>query len=222
MHQPQSDPATFCEAPADYIVETYFVLRMFIASSAIGLPVALLVWAAIDPDLAMMGSISAFYYTPARSLLVGTLVGIGVALVAYRGYTRVSNLLLNGAGVLVIVVALFPTEDPAFPGLTLVSAIHVVAAVGFFVLVALSIVFYGQHTVSSIREPALQRRYRLAYRVLVVLVLVFPALALLIFWLADPSAALFAVEAAALWAFATFWIVKTYELARSHAQVHIV
>lgn len=222
MQQRSDTRNTFCEAPADYIVETYFVLRMVIASVAIGLPVALLVWAAVDPDLPMMGSISAYYYTPARSLFVGTLVAIGVALVAYRGYTRVSNLLLNGAGVLAVVVALFPTEDPAFPGLTLTNTIHAVAAVGFFVLVALTIVFYGQYTVSAIPDPAVQGRYRLAYRVLVVLVLAFPVLALLIFWLADPSAVLFAVEASALWAFAAFWLVKTYELARAHPQVRIV
>ncbi|MFN3340523.1 MAG: hypothetical protein ACK40Z_12560, partial [Dietzia sp.] len=81
----QSDPATFCEAPAAYIVETYFVLRMVIAAGAIVLPTALLVWVAVDPDLAMMGSLSAFYYSPARSLFVGILVAIGIALVAYRG-----------------------------------------------------------------------------------------------------------------------------------------
>ena len=63
-------PSTFCDAPADYIVETYFVLRMVIAGGAIVLPPALLVWALLDWRVAMMDSLSAFYFTPARSLFV--------------------------------------------------------------------------------------------------------------------------------------------------------
>lgn len=217
-----SDRATFCEAPAAYIVETYFVLRMVIAVGAIALPVALTVWAGIDPRVEFVDSISAFYYTPARGLFVGTLVAIGVALVAYRGYTRGENWLLNAAGTLAIVVALFPTEDPALPGLNAVSVIHAVAAAAFFALAALSIFFYGQETIGSIPNQDLRRRYRLGYRILVVLVLLFPALALLIAWLMDSTMALFLVETAALYAFATFWIVKTYELARSHDRMRVV
>lgn len=222
MHQSHSDPATFCAAPAAYIVETYFVLRMLIAGGAIVLPVALLVWASIDPGVAMTDSISAFYYTPARGIFVGTLVAIGVALVAYRGYTRGENRLLNAAGIMATAAALFPVEDPAMPGLNPVNIIHVVAAVAFFVLAALSIFFYGQATIGSIPDPQLQRRYRAVYRTLVVLVLVFPALALLIAWLMDSTMALFLVETAALYAFATFWIVKTYELSRSHVRRRVV
>ena len=217
-------PSTFCEAPADYIVETYFVLRMVIAGGAIVLPPALLVWALLDARVAMMDSLSAFYFTPARSLFVGIVVAIGVALVAYRGYTRGENLLLNAAGVLAVVVALVPTADPAMPGdaLTLTSVVHAVAAVAFFVLAALSIVFYGQETLDSVRDPRSRRSYRVVYRTLAVLVLVFPALALVVAWWVESSAAPFAVEAAALYAFAAFWLVKTYELARSQARLRIV
>lgn len=217
-------PSTFCEAPAGYIVETYFVLRMVIAGGAIVLPPALLVWALLDARVAMMDSLSAFYFTPARSLFVGTVVAIGVALVAYRGYTRGENLLLNAAGVLAVVVALVPTADPAAPGvaLTLTSVIHAVAAVAFFVLAALSIFFYGQETLDSVRDPRARRSYRVVYRTLAVLVLVFPDSALVVAWLAESSAALFTVEAAALYAFAAFWLVKTYELSRSQTRLRVV
>ncbi|AWH92884.1 hypothetical protein [Dietzia lutea] len=223
-HQPQSRLTTFCDAPADYIIETYFVLRILIAGGALVLPPALVVWALVDPRVEMMDSLSAFYYTPARSLFVGILVAIGVALVAYRGYTRGENLLLNLAGVLAVVVALFPTADPAMPGAapTASSVIHAVAAVAFFVLASLSIFFYGQETLDSVRDPRVGRRYRVAYRVLVVLVLVFPVLALVVAWLVESWAVLFAVEAAALYAFAAFWLVKTYELARSQTRLRVV
>lgn len=213
---------TFCAAPAAYIVETYFVLRMVIAGGAVALPPALLVWVAVDPGMPMRDSLSAFYYSPARGLFVGTLVAIGVALIAYRGYTRGENWLLNAAGTLAIVVALFPTEDPAVPGLNVVSVIHAVAAVSFFVLAALSIFFYGQETVGSIPDPELRRSYRTAYRLLVVLVLVLPMVALFIAGLMDSTMALLLVETAALYAFGTFWIVKTYELRNSQPVTRVV
>ena len=219
---PRDGRATFCATPAAYIAQTYFVLRMVIAGGALALPPALLMWASVDPRVEFVDSISAFYYSPARGLFVGTLVAIGVALVAYRGYTRGENWLLNVAGTLAIVVALFPTQDPAAPGLTFVSVVHTVAAVAFFVLAALSIFFYGQETVGSIPDPELRRSYGRGYRLLVVLVLVLPVVALLIAWLTDSTMALFLVETAALYAFATFWIVKTYELARSHEQMRVV
>ena len=221
-HGAPSDRETFCRAPAAYIVETYFVLRLVIAGGAVALPPALLVWAIVDPRVDFVDSISAFYYTPARGLFVGTLVAIGVAMVAYRGYTRGENRLLNAAGTLAVVVALFPTEDPALPGLDAANVIHVLAAAAFFVLAALSIFFYGQNTVGSLPDPALQRGYRAVYRILIVLVLFFPALALIIAWLVDSTMALFLVETAALYAFATFWIVKTYELSRSHSETRVV
>ena len=222
MQQHRGAGATFCEAPADYVVETYFVLRMVIAGGAMLLPPALLAWVAVDPDLVMMDSISSFYYSPARGLVVGTLVAIGVALIAYRGYTRGENRLLNAAGALALVVALFPTEDPEMPGLNAVNVVHAAAAVAFFVLAALSILVYGQRTLGSIPDPDLRRRYLSAYRILVGLVLVFPALALLSAWVLESPAVLFAVEAAALYAFATFWLVKTYELSRAHQRRRIV
>lgn len=218
----QGDPTTFCAAPAAYIVETYFVLRMVIAAGALILPAALLLWVALDPGVTMMGSLSAFYYSPARSLFVGILVAIGVALVAYRGYTGGENALLNGAGILTIVVAWVPTGDSSLPGLTVAGVVHAAAAVGFFVLAALSIFFYGQETLGSLPDPNLRRRYRVAYRVLAVLVVAFPAAAVLVAWALGPSVALFAGEAAALYAFAAFWLVKTYELARSQVHRRIV
>lgn len=170
----------------------------------------------------MMGSISGFYYTPARGLFVGTVVAIGVALMAYRGYTRGENVLLNAAGGLAVVVALCPTVDPGLPGRTVGNLVHAGAALAFFALAALSIMVYGHKTISALPRPEVRRLYRTIYRVLTVMVVLFPAAALLLAWAVESSAALFAVETAALSAFAAFWLVKTHELARSHARVRIV
>ncbi len=57
-------------------------------------------------------SISAYYYTPARSVFVAALVSIGVAMVCLRGNTPGEDLLLNLAGMFAAVVAFVPTLDP--------------------------------------------------------------------------------------------------------------
>lgn len=57
-------------------------------------------------------SISAYYYTPARSVFVAALVSIGVAMICLRGNTPWEDLLLNLAGTLAPVVAFVPELDP--------------------------------------------------------------------------------------------------------------
>lgn len=54
-------------------------------------------------------SISAYYYTPVRAVLVGALLVAGVSLVVVRGSTDWEDALLNVAGVLAPIVAFVPT-----------------------------------------------------------------------------------------------------------------
>jgi uncharacterized membrane protein YkgB len=64
----------------------------------------------IDGTWCLLGSISAYYYTPVHGFFVGTLVAIGISLFAIRGNTVAEDTLLNFAGVLAPFVALVPTE----------------------------------------------------------------------------------------------------------------
>jgi hypothetical protein len=64
----------------------------------------------IEPNWCLLGSISAYYYTPVHAFFVGGLVTIGVSLVAIRGNTTAEDLLLNFAGVFAPFVALVPTD----------------------------------------------------------------------------------------------------------------
>lgn len=56
-------------------------------------------------------SISAYYYTPVRAILVGTLMAIGMALIAIKGRTTWIDVCLNFAGMLAPVVAVIPTTN---------------------------------------------------------------------------------------------------------------
>lgn len=63
---------------------------------------------------AVPASISALFYSPVRTVFVGVLIAVGLALVAVQGRVRWENSLLDAAGVLVPLVAFVPT--PLFAG----------------------------------------------------------------------------------------------------------
>ncbi|GAA4118613.1 hypothetical protein GCM10022415_17820 [Knoellia locipacati] len=95
-------------------VRTYRYLRL----SLVGLVVLLLfcVWLERLGGLEAnrhLGSISAYYYTPARSVFVGALVAIGISLVAIVGRRGFEDTALNIAGMLAPVVAMVPTPRGA-------------------------------------------------------------------------------------------------------------
>jgi hypothetical protein len=109
----------------------------------------------IDGKWCLLGSISAYYYTPVHGFFVGTLVAIGISLFAIRGNTVAEDALLNFAGVLAPFVALVPTEkaptnchpvlDTTNRDLNIVNnagALFVAVAAAFLVLGILSILGY--------------------------------------------------------------------------------
>lgn len=91
-----------------FAVKSYRYLRL----SIVVVVVALLASVAFERTRAdcWQGSISAYYHTPAREVLVGALLVAGVSLVVIRGSTDWEDSLLNVAGVLAPIVALVPTE----------------------------------------------------------------------------------------------------------------
>ena len=56
-----------------------------------------------------LGSISAYYYTPARTIFVGSLCALGACLIAYKGHSPEEDVLLNFSGFMAFVVAMVPT-----------------------------------------------------------------------------------------------------------------
>ena len=57
----------------------------------------------------LLSSVSAYYYTPAQSLFVGSLIGLGACMIALRGTTDPEDVLLNIGGMFAAVVAIVPT-----------------------------------------------------------------------------------------------------------------
>lgn len=88
------------------LLKTFRYVRVIIVAMSIGLLVAV----GIERHRAdcTLGSISAYYYSPARGFFVGGLIAIGVCLIAIRDNDNVKDGLLNVAGVFGPMVALVP------------------------------------------------------------------------------------------------------------------
>jgi hypothetical protein len=68
-----------------------------------------------------LGSISAYYYTPARTIFVGSLCALGACLIAYKGHSAEEDILLNFSGFMAFVVVIVPTAPDDLCGLNAYS-----------------------------------------------------------------------------------------------------
>ena len=89
-------------------LETYRTLRLGMTAGGVLLGLALIGLVGL-PGVTVPASVSATYYTPIQNIFVGTLICVGLALVAVKARPGWENNLLDAAGVLIPIVALVPT-----------------------------------------------------------------------------------------------------------------
>lgn len=89
-------------------IRTYRYVRVSIVAAVALLFIALVLQIVRAPE-PIRESISAYFYSPVRSVFVGTLVGVAFSLVAIRGRRGGENALLDLAGMLLPLVAIVPT-----------------------------------------------------------------------------------------------------------------
>ncbi len=136
---------------------TYRYLRLTLVGLVVLLTVSVIFQATTCGG--MLGSISASYYTPVRSVFVGALIGIGAALIAVRGRPGPENAMLNLAGMAAGLIALVPTPRPSFVGTcgsgAAPTAADVSAAVGNNVtaLLAVGVFGLGAAVLSTVHSP---------------------------------------------------------------------
>jgi hypothetical protein len=212
--------------PTGGFARSYLYLRG--AIGLIGLLLPITVWLVAVPlsGPGLVGSISGYYHTGARDVLVGALCAIGVFLVAYRFNSdraphrarrdRLSdNLLTNLAGACAIGVALFPT-NAAGDERTWVAVVHFACAIGLFAVLAfLSYYRFTRCDPGTEYDDAKRRRNRV-YRTCGVVIAAALLVAVLDIWLGAaitfPPGRLYWEETVMVLAFAISWIVKGREL----------
>jgi len=91
----------------EHLLATYRYLRLGIVVAVLVLAVSLAEEIVVTDCI--KGSISAYWYSPVRSVLVGVLMAIGLCLIAIRGRGAPEEIALNLAGMLAPIVALVPT-----------------------------------------------------------------------------------------------------------------
>ncbi len=97
-------------------LRTYAAIRVSMVAVIVGLGISV----ALEirrVDGCVQRSLSAYYYTPVRSVFVGALIALGVAMIALWGKTPAEDAFLNLAGILATVVAFVPTLDANSCGL---------------------------------------------------------------------------------------------------------
>ena len=198
---------------------TYKTLRKFVGLIGILLPFALvMIHMLLVQHVVLLGSVSGYYYTDVRGVLVGSLCAIGVFLFAYRGYDNWDfiiwdNVLTNAAGVFAVGVALFPTA-PVNPSTHArdISYVHLTCAGLLFA--ALAVISFWLFTRT---DPAMgrtkQKKIRdLIYRgcgiVIALCLALVPIESLVIGAPIQGIHPLFWLEAIAVVAFGISWLVK--------------
>ncbi|GAB3153981.1 DUF998 domain-containing protein [Amycolatopsis stemonae] len=207
-----------------YIAKTYFALRWAMALIALLLPLFLLLVGNLTISGPQPDSISGYYHSPLRDVLVGALITTGTFLFLYKIFKRAENLLLNVAGLAAIGVALLPcavakgttgyASDFTFP------LGHGICAFVTFACMGVVAFHYAGNTVGMVTDANKQKILRVAYRVIGLAMIALPLLVAILDWLNFVS--LFWVETAALWVFGIYWLVKTYEFSLTELETKAV
>jgi hypothetical protein len=153
-----------------------------------------------------------------RNEFVGILIAVSGFLYLYKGFSRSENIALNLAGVFGITVALVPTHWPPCEASARVN-LHSTAAVLFFLCIAYVSVFRAGDSLSLVENPDRRAKYQRWYMWLGMAMIGSPLAAVVFNDFFTPpgtmSSKVFFIEAFGVWAFAAYWVVKSFELHES-------
>lgn len=199
----------------DNLVLSYLGLRKAIGIIGMALPFVLALGKILLDGPGIQDSISSYYYTGMRDVLVGSLCAIAVFLMSYHGYERLDDLAGDLACVFAIGVALFPTTpglDPT-PRDKLIGGLHVSFAALFFLTLAFfSLVLFTK--TDPTKRPTVQKRQRnVVYTVCGYTILACIALVAAVSQLSADSPVrsldpVFWLESVAVLAFGASWLTK--------------
>jgi hypothetical protein len=204
-------------------VRSYLIMRFLVGVLGIAVPVLLVLGEPLlfNDRPFPLGSLSAYYYSGAREVFVGSLFAIGGFLVTYKiadhSWENVASIV---AGLAAITVALFPTGRPGAGvpltplqtslGESTVERVHYGAGAVFFIALAvISYLFSRPGPQTGRRSPAFWHRFHLACCGVIVAALAFALLHLLLHW---PGYGLLIAEVVAVWAFGLSWLMKGFEI----------
>ncbi|MDS0138459.1 MULTISPECIES: DUF998 domain-containing protein [unclassified Amycolatopsis] len=197
---------TATRSPQTTLVHSYLFLRRAIGLIGLALPFVLILGKQLVQGGDLLGSLSSYYYTDLRDVLVGAMCAVGVFLLAYYGHDYVDNIASTVAGLGAIGLALFPTTpDHDVTGWDrTVGVLHLAFAAVFFLSLAYFCLRLFPH------DGEQPEKFGALYRVcggVILVCLVLIALAKYLGLTPDLHPALW-LEAVAVEAFGVAWAVK--------------
>ncbi len=202
--------ARSCNPHKKYETHTYsyLALRKAVGWTGILLPIVLL----LGNTLLFSGnfpepSISLYYHTPMRDVLVGGLCAVALFLFFYAGHSRWDNYTGDLAALFALIVAWFPASEPGVGGV--INAIHFVAAALFFITLACFSLFLFT---KSDDNPTPEKLKRNIVYIICGIVMIASMLLMLVYFIvtghSGTSAVIFWAETIALIAFGVSWLTK--------------
>jgi hypothetical protein len=221
----------------EYVIPTYTILRLGIGFLALALPIILVLVGFLFFKVHLQDSLSAYYHAypsldpmkeflesgkgSMRNWFVGILWTIGVFLILYRGFGRRENWALNVAGILLVMVAMFPMEWICIPSNSCGKvSIHGTSALIFFLAISYVCIFRSGDTLPLVHNREKRDSYKVAYRVIGYAMAGFP---IVVTTLNFFNLSLFGqytiivLESMGIWIFACYWILKSIETLSSAA-----
>jgi hypothetical protein len=201
-------------SPPDGLAHAYLALRKAIGIIGLALPFVLALGKRLLQCGGLEPSISHYYYTDMRNVLVGSLFAVGVFLMSYPGYDKADRIAGNLAGVFAIGVALVRTTCEVCPPSEHdpIGKVHLtLAALLFLTLAYFSLCLFTKTDPNE--EPTrqkLQRNtiYRVCGWMIVACVLAIGVLKLFLPTSLECHSTVFWLESVAIIAFGASWLIK--------------
>jgi hypothetical protein len=206
---------TVTSAETGSMVGTFLLLRKAIGWIGTLLPIVVIVGDAAFSSGPLPNSLSDYYYTPMRNILVGSLCVLGVFLLLYDVSVRVDRWITNAAGIGVLGVAFLP-GSPEVPRLTtsqeVIGNLHVFFAAIAFVGLSVTMWRFAYAVSDGPQAPPPSPRGALFYRVSACVMLGFvigSGVAILLpLSVQNSTLAIYDTEALAIFIFGISWLVK--------------
>jgi hypothetical protein len=197
------------------IVLSYLALRKAVGGVALGLPFALAIpWWLLKNHM-IESSISAYYYTGMRNLLVGSLCAISMFMLGCRGYDRKDEIAGMFSALCALGVAFFPVAPDSFATRRQceIGIAHYVFAVLLFSTLAYFCLVLFRMTAANRKMTRQKQRRNRVYTVcgclIIASVLLILVLRLLkVSYLFRDFTPTFCFETTALIAFGIAWLIK--------------
>ena len=216
----------------EHMIATYFSLRVGLTVVAVLLPPVLYLWGR-SHGVPLQYSMSAYYHADAaglscpgghgvaRDFFVGGLFAVAGLLYAYRGITTFENWALNAAALFAAGVALFPMRIQC-DGTPNRFSPHGTFAILFFLCIAVVAVFTARRTLERIHDPKVREFFRQGYRITALVMVLAPSSVIVWSLLTGRYAEhTFAIEVAGIYAFAAFWVLKSWEIHKTNKQLEV-